>query len=276
MQIKEVKVCFEENGKGYSFDCSDVFVQMGDCVVVDTVRGEEIGTICSRVKSIKEEDLSYPLKKVLRIATDKDLEKKSNNDEMEDEIKIECQGLATKLNLNMKVISADINLDSSKVIICFTADDRVDFRELVKQLASKFKMRIELKQIDAREEAKILGGLGPCGRECCCSKFLPEAQHSSIKMAKMQGISLNPNNISGLCGRLKCCFAYENEYYSEVFKIMPKLNTEVNTPDGKGLVVYNNILSQVVSVKFINSDGSQNIREYPVAKISKSGAKDDK
>lgn len=274
MQVKEVKVCFEENGKGYSFDCSDVFVKIGDKVVVDTVRGEEIGTICSRVKTVKYEDLNSPLKKILRIATEEDLLQKDSNNQKEEEIKEECQRIAGELNLKMKVISADVNLDSSKVMISFTADDRVDFRELVKQLASRFKMRIELKQVDAREETKILGGLGPCGRECCCSKFLQEPQHSSIKMAKVQGISLNPNNISGLCGKLKCCFSYENEYYAEVYKIMPKINTEVITPDGKGLVVYNNLLQHVVSVKFMHVDGAQTIKEYPISSIKKSGGND--
>lgn len=273
MQIKEVKVCFEENGKGYSFDCSDVYVKMGDRVVVDTVRGLEIGTICSKVKIKEIASGDQELKKVLRIATQDDLTKKENNCEKEEEIKNICQDYANALKLNMKVVSADLNLDCTKVIICFTADDRVDFRELVKQLAGKFKMRIELKQIDAREETKILGGLGPCGRECCCSKFLSDAEHCSIKMAKMQGISLNPNNISGLCGKLKCCFAYENEHYCEVFKKMPKLNTEVLTPDGRGLVINNNILKQAVSVKFINTDGSVIFKEYALEQIKFSSDK---
>lgn len=275
MQVKEVKVCFEENGKGYSFDCSDIFVKIGDRVVVDTSRGEEIGIICSRVKNVKSEELNYPLKKILRIATEDDLSQKDSNNQKEKEIKVECQKIADEQNLKMKVISADVNLEASKVVVCFTAEDRVDFRELVKLLASKFKMRIELKQVDAREETKILGGLGPCGRECCCSMFLEEARHSSIKMAKIQGISLNPNNISGLCGKLKCCFSYENEYYNEVYKIMPKINTEVITQDGKGLVVYNNLLNQVVSVKFVHADGSQAIKEYPVASIKKNGSQND-
>ena len=164
----------------------------------------------------------------------------------------------------MKVVSSELNFDASKVVISFTSEQRVDFRELVKQLASKYKMRIELKQLDSREETKVMGGLGPCGRECCCSKFLNEPSHSSIKMAKTQGLSLNPTSISGLCGKLKCCLAYENDFYNEVSKIMPRLNTEVTTPDGKGLVIYNNLLKQQVSVKFLNPDGSQSIRDYEV------------
>lgn len=267
MQIKEVKVCFEENGKQYSFDCSRVFVNMGDRVVVDTARGLEIGTICSKV-SFVEIDGENPYKKILRIATEEDLNSKTENAKKEHEIKTECEKIAEDLNLVMKIVGAELNLDASKVLIYFTADDRVDFREMVKILAGKFKMRIELKQIDAREETKIIGGLGPCGRECCCSMFLKDAEHSSIKMAKVQGLSLNPSNISGLCGKLKCCLSYENEYYAETFKLMPKLNTEVNTPDGKGLVIYNNLLKRTVSVKFKNPDESSTIREYGINQIN--------
>ena len=263
MQIKEVKVCFTPNGKAYSFDCSDVFVKYGENVLVETIRGMEIGTICSKVSTKQESDFLEPLKKIIRLATKEEVEQKSLNKIKEEEIKNISEKFANKLNLEMKIVSAELNFDASKVVISFTADSRVDFRELVKLLASKYKMRIELRQLDVREETKVLGGLGPCGRECCCSKFLSEATHSSIKMAKVQGLSLNPTSVSGLCGKLKCCLAYENEYYSEINKIMPKLNTEVITPDGKGLVVYNNLLKQQVSVKFINPDGSQSIKDYP-------------
>lgn len=262
--IKEVKVCFTPNGKPYSFDCSNVFVRFGEKVLVDTARGVEIGTICSKVKAIKENEISEPLKKVLRVATKEEIELAESNKEKENEIKSVCEELANNLRLDMKIVATELNFDATKVIICFTADSRVDFRELVKQLANKYKMRIELKQLDAREETKVKGGLGPCGRECCCSKFLSEPTRSSIKMAKSQGLSLNPTSISGLCGKLKCCLVYENEYYLEAGKNMPKLNTEVKTPDGKGLVIFNNILKQQSSVKFINPDGSQSIKDYEV------------
>lgn len=261
MQVKEVKVCFTPNGKPYSFDCSDVFVRSGDNVLVETVRGPEIGTICSKVSVKEEKEFKEPLKKVIRIASKEEVEKKEQNKQKEQEIKQACEDFANSLNLEMKVVSAELNFDASKVLISFSAENRVDFRELVKLLASKYKMRIELRQLDVREETKVMGGLGPCGRECCCSKFYPDV-HCSIKMAKMQGLSLNPTSINGLCGKLKCCLAYENEYYSDVNKLMPKLNTEVLTPDGKGLVVYCNLLKQRVSVKFLNSDGSQNIKDY--------------
>lgn len=269
MQVKEVKVKFSENGKEYSFDCSDVFVKLDDKVIVETVRGLEMGTICSRVQ-VKEVDDNEPLKKIIRLATSKDFQIKQDNKEKENEIISESEKMVSELHLDMKIVNAEISLDSSKVLISFTADERVDFRELIKQMASKFKMRIELRQIDAREETRIIGGLGPCGKECCCKQFLNGFEHSSIKMAKTQGLSLNPSNISGLCGKLKCCLSYENEYYSETYKLMPKINTEIVTPDGKGLVVYNNLLKQIVSVKFINPDGSQNIKEYALEQLKNS------
>lgn len=265
MQVKEVKVKFEENGKEYSFDTSGVFVRIGDKVVVDTVRGQEMGTICSKVSYVDANEGEF--KKVIRIATEQDLQNKENNLIKQEQVKEGSQKLADSLKLDMKVIKTEITLDGSKAVIYFTADDRVDFRELVRELASEYKMRIELKQVDAREETKIIGGLGPCGKECCCAQFLSEPTHSTIKMAKVQGMSLNPTNISGLCGKLKCCLAYENEHYTETFKVMPKINTEIQTPDGKGLVVYNNLLKKVVSVKFINPDSSQTIKEYTLKQL---------
>ncbi len=267
MQVKEVKVCFSPNGKAYSFDCSEVFVKYGEHVLVETVRGMEIGTICSKVSVKNSDEFAEPLKKILRLATIDEIKQKELNKQKEQEIKKSCENLANKLNLEMKIVSAELNFEATKVIISFTSETRIDFRELVKQLAGKHKMRIELRQLDVREETKTIGGLGPCGRECCCSKFLSEAAHSSIKMAKVQGLSLNPTNISGLCGKLKCCLTYENEYYSEIGKLMPKINTEVTTPDGKGLAVFVNFLKQEVGVKFLNPDGSQCIRDYNVKDI---------
>ena len=276
MQIKEVKVKFEDGGKEYSFDCSDVFVKIGNKVVVDTANGNEIGTICSKVSLMEMFEGEQPLKKVLRIASDSDLSIKSENTEKEQQIKVFCEKEVQELNLNMKVISATMSFDSKKVLISFTADDRVDFRELLKRLANEYKMKIELRQIDAREETKIIGGLGPCGRECCCSNFLSSPTHGSIKMAKVQGLSLNPTSISGLCGKLKCCIAYENEHYAETFALMPKINSEVKTPDGMGQVVYNNLLKKTVSVKLVGDDGATKIEEYELDKIVFDGKKDDK
>ena len=275
MQIKEVKVKFEEGGKEYSFDCSDVFVKMGNKVIVNTVNGDEVGTVCSKVSLKEVYQGDTPLKKILRIANEKDLLKKNQNSEKEQVIKEFCENTAKELNLDMKIVGTMLNFDESKVIISFTADDRIDFRELVKKLAAEYKIKIELRQIDAREETKIVGGLGPCGLQCCCSMFLSQPTHSSIKMAKVQNLSLNPTSISGLCGKLKCCIAYENEHYSETFLLMPKINTEVKTPDGKGIVIYNNLLKKTVSIKFMADDGTQKIGEYKLEEISFEGNKND-
>jgi len=276
MQIKEVKVRFEDGGKEYSFDCSNVFVRIGNKVVVETVNGDEVGEICSKVSVFDFNENDEPLKKVLRLASKQDLGKKEENKNKEKSIKDYCEKEALSLNLNMKVVSASLNFDASKVVVSFTADDRVDFRELVKRLAGEYKIKIEMRQIDAREETKLIGGLGPCGRECCCSYFLSSPTHSSIKMAKVQGLSLNPNSTSGLCGKLKCCIAYENEHYAEVFALMPKINTEVKTPNGTGLVMYNNLLKKTVSVKLTADDGTQKIEEFELNKITFNRDSDDK
>ena len=273
MEIKVVKVCFVPNGKQYTFDVNDVYVKQGNEVLVETARGIELGTVCSKVFYCDEQEYGEPLKKVLNNATQKDLEQKENNIKKAQEIKVYCEKLAKQLNLAMKIVDAELNFEATKVLICFTADNRIDFRELVKLLASKYKMRIELKQLDVREETKTIGGIGPCGRECCCSYFLKDPTHTSIKMAKTQGLSLNPTSISGLCGKLKCCLEYESEYYNETFKLMPQINTEVETPDGKGLVVFNNMLKRVVTVKFLTPDGTTNMREYLLEDIKQTNKK---
>lgn len=267
MQIKEVKVCFKNNPKAYSFDASQVYIKLNDIVVVQTVRGLEIGTICSHVKTIEDSSLIEPLKPIIRIATEEDLEKDKQNQIKQQEIKLSCEEIANKLNLNLKVISAELSFDCSKVIIYFSAENRVDFRELVKQMAYKYKLRIELRQVDSREETKIIGGLGPCGRECCCYSFLKEAEHSNIKMAKNQNVSLNPSSLNGLCGKIKCCLSYENETYAEAIKMMPQIKKVVQTPEGNGEVVYNNLLKKIVSVKLTAQDGSFNIKDFPLEQI---------
>ena len=267
MEIKVVKVCFVPNGKQYTFDVNNVYVKQGSQVLVETAKGIELGTICSKVFYCDENEYGDTLKKVLSNATPKDLEQKQNNIKKAEEIKATCEKFAKQLNLNMKVVDADLNFESTKVLISFTAETRVDFRELVKQLAGKYKMRIELRQLDVREETKTLGGLGPCGRECCCSYFLKEPTHTSIRMAKTQGLSLNPTSINGLCGKLKCCLEYESEYYGETFKLMPQVGSEVETPDGKGLVIFNNMLKRIVTVKFIAQDGSTTLHEYELQDV---------
>lgn len=266
MQIAKVEIKYEEDGKSYSFSPNGLKLKVNDVVVVDTIRGTELGYVCSEITYVDELELTDKLKNVLRIATQKDIAQKKENFEKQKEIKEKTEQLAIKLNLNMKIVSAEMNLDRSKVIISFTSDDRVDFRELVKELASCFKIRIELRQIGSRNETQILGGLGPCGRQVCCNLFLKDFEHSTIKMAKNQGLSLNPASISGLCGRLMCCLAYENEGYVELLKQMPKVNSFVETPDGKGQVVYNNLLKKRVQVKFTKGDITE-LKEYEVGQI---------
>lgn len=267
MQIKEVDVCFSKNGKKYTFDAGSLFVKVNDKVVVETSKGMEVATICSKVR-FKEYEDSSKIKKIIRIANEEDLTIKQSNVVKGNEIRDYCRKIASELNLDMKIIKAEVALDMSKVIIFFISENRVDFRELVKQLANNYKIKIELKQIEQREEVKIMGGLGPCGQVCCCNRFLNQPQYSSIKMAKNQNLSLNPTSISGLCGKLKCCLSYENEYYSETISLMPKINTEVTTPDGKGIAVYNDILKRKVVVNFAKKDEPLNTKEFEIADIS--------
>ncbi len=250
MQIDKVDVSYEPNGKIYSFLANGLPLKKGDVVIVDTVRGAELAYVAKDVEYLENYEYEDQLKKVLRLATQKDIEQKKENKKKEKEIKQTAEKLSEELGLDLKVTNAELNLDQSKVVINFTSEGRVDFRELVKKLAAIFRCRIELHQIGGRMEAQLLGGLGPCGREVCCSRFLKDFDHASIKMAKNQGISLNPSKISGLCGRLMCCLAYENDYYVEVAKKMPKINSMVKTRDGVGKVVYNNLLKQTVDVRF--------------------------
>ena len=266
MQVAKVDISYQEGGKVYTFSPNGLKLKVGDVVVVDTVRGNELGYVSSEIEMVDEEMLVDKLKNVLRIATPKDIQAKKENSEKEKEIKEKTEEIATKLDLDMKITNAELNLDRSKVVINFTSDNRVDFRELVKELASIFKTRIELKQIGSRIETQLLGGLGPCGRAVCCNSFLKDFEHSTIKMAKNQGLSLNPTKISGLCGRLMCCLAFENEHYAETLKIMPKVNSMVQTPDGKGQVVYNNLLKKLVQVKFVKGDEFE-IKEFDVKDI---------
>lgn len=260
MQIKLVNVEFAENSKQYSF-LYDNFknLKIGDQVVVETSRGQELGTIRLFIEEEKIEDREY--KSVVRLATEKDIITKGENKNKEKEITQKTAQLAKDLVLDMKVINSELSLDRTKVVINFTSEDRVDFRELVKQLASIYHIRIELRQIGLRDEVKIVGGLGPCGQPCCCKRFLDDFTHSSIKMAKNQNLSLNPTKISGLCGRLMCCLSYENDFYTEANKNMPKLNSAVITPNGEGTVIYNNLFENKVVVKFQNERLSE-IREY--------------
>ena len=268
--VKITGVSFTENGKIYYFSPgknSDKYTK-GMGVIVETARGHEYAKIVIPVGEVEEDRIVPPLKPVIRIASARDLETIKRNKERKPEAMRIAQELIEKHKLDMKLIDCDFAFDGAKVVFYYSAPSRVDFRELVKDLSSQFKMRIELRQIGIRDEIKMIGGIGACGRECCCSACLPDLKKVTIKMAKTQNLSLNPAKISGLCGRLMCCLAYENDYYADAGRHMPKIGTEVGTPDGRGMVVNVNMLKMEVRVKI--EDKSKDIvtyHDYPVDKI---------
>ena len=263
---KVVVVKFKNNCKPYFFDKGEGEYVRGQGVVVETAHGLEYGIVTNPCHEVEEEKLVAPLKPVVRIATEKDKETVQKNEERRAEAMAVCREKIASHGLEMKLIDCEFTFDGGKVIFTFSAEGRVDFRELVKDLASHFHLRIELKQVGARDETRILGGIAPCGRECCCAGCMPEFQKVSIKMAKNQGLSLNPGKISGLCGRLMCCLAYENDYYASVYKQMPKYGATIDTPEGKGVVVSTNMLKMEVKVK-IEKDGGLVYRDFPVAEL---------
>lgn len=268
MQTKIVGVKFADGGKIYDFSSNNLLVNIGDKVIVETVRGLDFGTVATPIKTIEREDADEPLKDVVRIATHQDLAQVKKVQALNKKFLEETKRIVENSGLEMKIISCDTSFDEQKININFTSENRVDFRELVKELGSRFKARIELRQIGARDEVKIIGGLGPCGKVCCCREFLKDFEHVSIKMPKVQGLSLNPTKISGLCGRLMCCLGYENAHYSETFRLMPRINSEVETPEGKGTVVYNNLLKRLVQVRLGKKDDpTSQILEFPLDKI---------
>ena len=247
--IKVVGVRFKKAGKIYYFDPADMNIQKDTYVVVETARGIEFGECVIGIKEINENDIVAPLKSVLRIATEEDIDRHFKNKDKEKDAFNICLKKIQEHGLTMKLIDVEYTFDNNKVIFYFTADGRVDFRELVKDLATIFKTRIELRQIGVRDEAKMLGGLGHCGRPMCCSSFLGDFASVSIKMAKEQNLSLNPTKISGICGRLMCCLNYEQSTYEDIRKRMPKVGSIVKTSEGTGEVFSNNIVKESVKVK---------------------------
>ncbi|MPQ42344.1 PSP1 domain-containing protein [Clostridium tarantellae] len=247
--IKVIGVRFKKAGKIYYFGPNDLDVKKGNFVIVETARGIEFGECVIGIKEILEEDIIAPLKLVLRIATEEDITKHKENKNKEVEAFNICFKKILEHQLIMKLIDVEYTFDNNKVIFYFTAEGRVDFRELVKDLATIFKTRIELRQIGVRDEAKMIGGLGPCGRSLCCSTFLGDFASVSIKMAKEQSLSLNPTKISGICGRLMCCLNYEQSTYEDIRKRLPKIGSIVETTKGNGEVVDNNVLKEKVKVK---------------------------
>ena len=247
--LEVVGVRFKEAGKIYYFSPGDATLKRGDHVIVETVRGIEYGEIVQVNKQLGEDEVVLPLKTILRVADQKDADIVRDNRLAAVDAKAVCEETIREHQLEMKLVDVEYTFDRNKVIFYFTAEGRVDFRELVKDLASVFRTRIELRQIGVRDEAKLLSGIGPCGRVLCCSSFLGEFEPVSIKMAKDQNLSLNPNKISGVCGRLMCCLKYENDTYEELKRDLPDVGKRIKIPEGDGRVIGLNILDQLIQVE---------------------------
>ena len=248
-QIEVIGVRFKEVGKVYYFDPNGEKYAIGDRAIVETSRGIECGEVAADNRFVDEEKVVMPLKSALRHATEEDLAHVEENAALEKQAFAKCEEKIAVHGLDMKLVDVEYTFDNSKIIFYFTADGRVDFRELVKDLASVFRTRIELRQIGVRDEAKMMGGLGICGRPFCCSQFLGEFAPVSVKMAKEQGLSLNPTKISGTCGRLMCCLKYEQEGYEELIRTTPRVGASVKTPEGVGTVVDINLMTGMLSIK---------------------------
>lgn len=263
-----VGIKFKSTNKVYYFDPQELQFEEGDGVIVETARGLEYATVTIANRDIDDSELVQPLKPVVRKATPDDEKRVEKNlHDKEHALKIIREKVA-EMNLAMKLVDAEYTFDRAKLIFYFTAEGRVDFRELVRVLASIFKVRIELRQIYERDDTKMRGALAPCGRACCCTTHLPDFEKVSIKMAKVQGLSLNPQKISGVCGRLMCCLKYENDYYNKVYKLMPKVGSKVNTPDGEGTVDSNDLIKQTAKVKVLLKDGTYDVRTYELEQLN--------
>ncbi len=262
---------FKKAGKVYYFDPTGVWPNPGDPVIVETIRGVEMGETVTGAREVKDETLIAPLKKIIRLATPEDVKRAEECAAKErDAIEI-CARKIEAHKLEMKLVDAEYTFDGGKLIFYFTANGRVDFRDLVKDLASVFKMRIELRQIGVRDEAKMLGGLGACGRPICCGAFLNDFQPVSIRMAKDQSLSLNPTKISGQCGRLMCCLKYEQENYETILKKLPRVGREIMTPDGLGVVTEIGVIREKVKVRLHEPDDTYDVREYDLDAVCRPG-----
>ncbi len=254
--VKVVGVRFRNAGKIYYFDPGDFDIHDEDNVIVETARGTEFGTVSGDIMNVSEKEIVTPLKQVIRIADKNDRKKHRENLAKKEKALNICQEKVDKHKLDMKLVDVEYTFDNSKVIFYFTADGRVDFRELVKDLAGVFKMRIELRQIGVRDVAKMLGGIGCCGKELCCASWLSDFHPVSIKMAKVQNLSLNPAKISGVCGRLMCCLKYENDVYNEMKKGMPDAGERIRTREGNAVVVDTSILENKIKVRLVQEEAS--------------------
>ena len=266
--IKVIGVRFRTAGKIYFFSPGGLELKAGDKVIVETARGVEFGSVVTGIKEVPDDQISQPLKPVIRIATQDDVRREAKNREKEKEAFKICQEKIRKHGLEMKLIDAEYTFDNNKVLFYFTADGRIDFRELVKDLASVFRTRIELRQIGVRDETKIRGGIGICGRPLCCHTYLTEFAPVSIKMAKEQNLSLNPTKISGVCGRLMCCLTNEEETYEELNSHLPSIGDYVTTPEKlKGEVQSVNVLRQTVTVIVSLDNDEKEVRDYKVDEL---------
>ncbi|EEL90052.1 MULTISPECIES: PSP1 domain-containing protein [Bacillus] len=263
-----VGVRFKKAGKVYYFDPNQFDISENEFVIVETVRGIEYGKVVITKKQVDENDVVLPLKKVIRIANENDRTLVEENRHAAKEAYQVCQQKVGEHNLDMKLVDVEYTFDRNKIIFYFTADGRIDFRELVKDLAAIFRTRIELRQIGVRDEAKMLGGIGPCGRMLCCSTFLGDFEPVSIKMAKDQNLSLNPAKISGLCGRLMCCLKYENDEYEAAKEQLPDLDQRIQTPHGTGRVIGLNILERLIQVELVDKE---RIVEYTLDELINKG-----
>lgn len=272
---KIIGVKFKDTSKVYYFSPAndkDSYPQ-GTGVIVETAKGTEYGKVVFDVKEISEDKLTHPLKPVVRKATEKDEKNMLEFEKKAPEALKFAEEQVKELNLDMKLISCEYSFDGKKLVFYFSADKRVDFRELLKVFASKFHTRIELRQIGIRDETKLLGGIAPCGRTCCCAGTIQDFGKVTIKMAKNQGLHLNPSKISGLCGRLMCCLEYENDYYAEVYPKMPKVGGSVKTPEGEGTVVSNDMLKMISKVKIQKPDGGEVYKDFKVDELEFKRAK---
>lgn len=264
---KVIGVRFKSVGKVYYFLPGDIAFKEGEHAIVETARGMEYGEVVIVDKEVSQKEIVAPLKTVIRRANATDEKKLQENKNKEKEALETCQKKVSKHGLDMKLVDVEYTFDNSKIIFYFTADGRVDFRDLVKDLAGVFKTRIELRQIGVRDEAKMLGGLGPCGRACCCSSFLGDFSPVSIKMAKEQNLSLSPTKISGLCGRLMCCLNYEQEHYCQTRKRMPKLGSTVKSPEGEGVVIDINAVTETVRIRITLPDESIDVKTFKLEEL---------
>ena len=264
--VEIVGIRFKSVGKIYYFDPCGMLLKKDDRVIVETVRGQEIGTVVVENQMTEQKEKFTPLSPVIRVATPEDIETDKQNREKEKSAFVTCEERIKKHGLEMQLVDVEYTFDNNKIIFFFVADGRVDFRELVKDLASVFKTRIELRQIGVRDETRMIGGLGICGRKVCCASFLSEFTPVSVKMAKDQSLSTNPQKISGTCGKLICCLNFEEVVYEKAYETMPRVGYTVKTPDGNGTVVEVNVPTETVRVSLDTKHGSD-VRSYPAKDV---------